>query len=385
MCHVSRLRDHAQVKTQDNQRQSSKTNYSILISFKMHNPKFNLPFFALLILLFVNAPLCFGQGDSVYQFREGGGNKKISGSITGVTPLAVTIKTSSGPTEVPASKINKLVFKDQPNGIAKARTRIESGRFDDAIEELEKISGSNPPFVQQEIDFLKAFATSEVALRAGTITAAEAGKAMFGFTQKNANSHHFYEATEILGKLFFAVGKADSAEKEFAKLTSSQWPELVLDGHFYRGEMLNELQKPSEAGAAYDAILSAPANDDLTQSYKLIAKCQKAKSQGLAGNTEEAIKVIEQVIKVENPENTRLFAYAYNALGACHLKAGNIKEAATAYLHTELLFASEQEPHAEALYQLALIWPKLDQTDRASRAREGLKSRYRNSYWATKL
>ncbi len=336
-------------------------------------------------MLCASATMCFGQGDSVYQFRAGGGNKKISGSITGVTAQGVTIKTSSGPKEIAASEINKLVFKDEPKEINKARTRIESGRFDDAIEELEKISGSNPAFVQQEIDYLKAFATSEVALRAGTITAAEAGKVMFGFTQKNSNSHHFYNATKILGQLFFAVGQTDNAEKQFTKLTASQWPELVLDGHFYRGEMLNELQKPAEAEASYDAILASPANDDLTQSYKLIAQCQKAKSQGLAGNTAEAIKVIEQIIKVENPENTRLFAYAYNALGACHLKAGNLKEAATAYLHTELLFAAEKEPHAEALYRLALIWPDLDQTDRASRAREGLKSRYRNSYWATKL
>ncbi len=67
------------------------------------------------------------------------------------------------------------------------------------------------------------------------------------------------------------------------------------------------------------------------------------------------------------------------------MQEGNLKEAATAFLHTELLFAQEIEPQAEALYQLALIWPKLNQTDRASRAREGLKSRYRNSYWANKL
>ena len=92
-----------------------------------------------------------------------------------------------------------------------------------------------------------------------------------------------------------------------------------------------------------------------------------------------------EIIKSENPDNTQLFAYAYNALGTCHLQNKNLKEARTAFLHTELLFSKESEAMAEALYNLSLIWPDLGNNDRAIKARESLKNSFRNSYWARKL
>ena len=91
------------------------------------------------------------------------------------------------------------------------------------------------------------------------------------------------------------------------------------------------------------------------------------------------------MIKTENSDDKLLFAHIYNALGAAYEKAGKFKEASRAYLHTDLLFASVLEAHAESLYHLAILWPKLEQTDRAARARDTLKARYRNSYWAGKL
>ena len=342
---------------------------------------------ALILFTFSNLAPTFGWQDAVYRYRAGGGNSKISGKVTGMTPLGVTVESSSGAKEIAASAINKIDFDSAPVEISRARDRIEGKRFVDALAELEKITNPiNAPLVQQEIDYLKAYSTAEISLDSGAVTAQEAGKLMSAFVEKNKQSIHFYPASEILGKLLFAVGRTDLAEKQFAELTNSQWTELVLRGHFYRGEMLNQLEKYDEALAAYKAILAMPANDDATQQYKLLAKCQIAKTNALAGKPPaESIAAINEIIKNENPANAELFAYAYNALGTCQLKADNLKEAATAFLHTELLFAQESEPQAEALYQLALIWPKLDQTDRASRAREGLKSRYRNSYWASKL
>ena len=105
----------------------------------------------------------------------------------------------------------------------------------------------------------------------------------------------------------------------------------------------------------------------------------------MQGDVANARPIVDKIIADENADNTRLFAYAYNALGQCHLQAKEFKPAALAFLHTELLFPSEADPHAEALYNLAMIWPKLEQTDRANRARAMLKSRYRNTIWAPKL
>ncbi len=153
-----------------------------------------------------------------------------------------------------------------------------------------KITDStNSPLIQQEIDYLKASSTAEIALGSGTISAQDAGKLMSEFVEKNKQSVHYYPASELLGKLFFAVGRADLAEKQFAELINSQWSELVLRGYFYRGEMLNLLGKHDEAQAAFEAILAMTANDDATQQYKLLAKCQVAKTNALAGNPGESI------------------------------------------------------------------------------------------------
>lgn len=320
--------------------------------------------------------------DAVYKYREGGGNSKVSGKIESITPDGVTVDGD----QIPASQIKKLVFRNEPSEISRARDQMDAGRFSDCLEELKKIKESNiSRKIQQEIDFLNAYSTAQISLRGGSIAPVNAGKVVGQFLKDHSNSCHLYPALEQYGKLLWAFGKPDLAANEFAKLTNSTWPEYVLKGHFYRGQILSELGQHGEAVKAFDAILATESNDDTTQSYQLLAKCEKARAVGLAGDPNAARNTIEGIIRDESPENKRLFAYLYNALGAVFEKSGQMKEAARAYLHTELLFATEPEPHAEALYRLALIWPKLEETDRANRARDTLKSRYRNSYWAGKL
>ena len=158
-----------------------------------------------------------------------------------------------------------------------------------------------------------------------------------------------------------------------------------MKGHFLTGQMLNQLGKHAEAKASFEAIIALEDNSPTTLTYKLLAKSEQARSMGLGGDTDAAIKANEEIIRIENSDNKRLFAHLYNSLGTLYLKAGKLKEAARAFMHTELLFASEMEPHSEALYNLAQIWPKLEQTDRANLARETLRTRYSNSYWAGKL
>ena len=334
------------------------------------------------VLLSCLLSLAADAQDAVFKFKAGGGNSKDSGRITEISPEGVTIDGEL----VPAESIKKVVFSKEPSEIGRARDQMEAGRFADCLEELDKIGDTTlSKRIRQEIDFLRAYSTSQIALRIGTITPQAAGKEVGTFIQEHGDSYHLYPMVEQYGKLIWAFGKPDLAVAEFEKLANCSWLEYRLKGDFYRGQALLELGKYAEAQAAFDAILATQSNDDISQAFRLYAKCEKARAIGLAGNTDEARKTIEEIIRDENPDNKRLFAYLYNALGSVYEKSGQIKEAARAYLHTELLFATESEPHAEALYRLALIWPQLEQTDRANRARDTLKSRYRNSYWAGKL
>lgn len=337
------------------------------------------------VSLFVGfANLASSQGllaqDGVYQFKASGGNSKTSGKITEISPDGVMIAGKL----VPASKIARVSFSREPSDINRARDQMETGRFSDAIESLGKIDVTKlTPQMKAEVDFIRAFSMSQSSLRGGGTTPQEAGAVVTAFIDEHPTSWHLHPAVEQLGKLYFAIDRTDLAIGQFAKLTKSSWPRYRLNGSLQLGMLT--MDKAAEANSAFDSILNSNSNDDVTQLYKLLAKCQKARLAGIDGDSATSLSELNEMIATENSDNKLLFAHLYNALGAVHQKNSNWKEARTAYLHTDLLFATESELHAEALFHLSKIWAKLEETDRAAAARDTLKSRYRNSYWAGKL
>lgn len=342
---------------------------------------------SLMLCLLIVGPSLYGQSqDSIQLIRSSGGGRTLNGKITGLAPGNVRIQTGQESRDIHPSQINRISFQNQPLEIDRARNQMNSGRFDDALEELQNISDSiGREEIKQEIAFLKARAAAEISLRGGGVSSQEAGRAVADFLRDFPESHHFYPATELQGQLLFAIGRFDLAETEFAKLGDSQWQEYIIRGWFQQAESLIQQKNPDQAAAALRQILDDPNTDDLTQNYKLLAKARLALTVAMQGRAGEAIQSLEEIIKVENADNAKLFAYAYNSLGSVYLQQDKIKEAMMAFLHTELLYPNESDPHAEALYQLALIWPKLDQNERANRARNTLKTRYRNSLWASRL
>ena len=336
--------------------------------------------FAIFAICSLPASLAQAQ-DALYRLRDNGRASKVNGRITEVTADGVTING----TKVPSSLIQKVSYGKEPLEVGRARDQMESGRYSDAIEELKKITANVGPNIKQEIDFIRAYATAQISLRGGSVTPKTAASAVKRFIDSNPNSFHLVPAKDQFARLAFAAGLPQAAEAQFKKLQSSQWLEYKLKGHFHAGQMQVQLGKLDQAESSFKAIGGVESNDNISQTYKLLAQCELAKIAGLKGNADAAQKQLEEIIKKENSDNKKLFAHLYNALGAVHLKAGRLKQAARAYLHTELLFASEAEAHAEAVYNLALIWPQLEDTDRANRARDLLKQRYRNSFWASKL
>ena len=327
------------------------------------------------------------SNDSIFlKSNANGGSSVRRGRISQTSPNGVTIQVKGKAEEIPSQKIKKISYAGEPRQLGTARGRIETGRYDDGLTELAKISGTvDSDFIQSEIDFLKAFCQAQKSLKGGDVTAQQAGIAIRNFTQKYPDSYHFYPATDLLGKLLVAIGKPEFAEKEFAKISRSQWPAMTIKGFFERGNALLLTGNLETAKQCFESIATIDANDDESQQFKMVAQCQLAKIMALSGQLDSGQAIVEKIIKDENPDNAMLFAYAYNALGTCYLQAQQPKPAAIAFLHTELLYSNELSPHAEALYNLAKIWPVLEETDRANRARQALKSRYRNTYWALQL
>jgi hypothetical protein len=100
------------------------------------------------------------------------------------------------------------------------------------------------------------------------------------------------------------------------------------------------------------------------------------------GKLDEAVGMIEKIIKDADPEEKELHARAYNALGSCYERAKKTKDALLAYLHVDVLYNSVPEAHAEALARLAPLWQAVGQEAHAREARETLEQRYAGSRWA---
>jgi tetratricopeptide (TPR) repeat protein len=101
------------------------------------------------------------------------------------------------------------------------------------------------------------------------------------------------------------------------------------------------------------------------------------------GKAEEGLALLQDLINKNDPQDVPLFARTYNALGKCHQKLNKPKDAVLAYLHTDVLFYTDADAHAEALYNLSKLWGDVNKQDRAVAARATLKERYAGTVWAT--
>lgn len=348
--------------------------------------KTNSIFLCGLMVVAVTASSAIAQNDSLYRIRKSGKSSKQTGKIQEISALSVTFNGRNGPEKIPVWQIEKLAAGNEPSEVRKARDRIEASRFEEAVELLDKVKLGGNPITDAEVGFYRALAKSRMAFSGGSVSAVDAGGEMGKFIEANGKSHHIVPATEMMGRLAMAAGKLDYAKQQFGNLTKSGWPEYVAKGYFMSGEVLMRQKEYPQAVAAFDQLIALPGNDDLTQHYRRLAKCQKAKAEAMSGaDVSASIKALEAIIKQENPDDRELFAYAYNALGSCHLKANDQAEALEKFLLTHLVYATESAPHAEAVYQLADIWTTQKQTDRASEVKQILNSRYRNTWWSSQL
>lgn len=324
--------------------------------------------------------------DTVYLNRGTGRSSRVTGKIIEFMPGFVVVQSGNKRNELAESTIRKIQFGAEPSQLSRARDRMEDGRYDDCLATLEKIEDApKSQLIQHEIDYLKAYSNAQIALRGGEVTAKSAGGGINTFVRTYGDSYKIYDAREVLGKLLLAVGKADLAELEFAKLAKSPAVEDQLSGLFNQGQTQLMLDKFEAAKASFETILAIDSNDEVTQQMQTVARCQLLRIQGMTGDTAAALAEIQAIVKKENSTNEQLFAHLYNAMGACHEKMGDNKKAAISFLKTQLLFKSQADAHAEALYRLSVLWPKLKDTERANSARTIIKTSYRNSYWATKL
>ncbi len=312
---------------------------------------------------------------------------QLTGTIENITRTEVEISRRAGDsTKVPVNEIEFIQYDGEDPKLAVARRAAIDGRHADAVSMLNEIAQAQQsrPEVAQEIEYYQAFCAARVAA-AGGGDAGAAGRALRDYVQKNPQSHHYYPAHELLGDLLVALQRYDDALTYYSEVAEAPWPDYKMRAGIAKGRSLRTQKKHDEALAEYEAVLAldAPGDDPLAEQQRLAASLGKAACLAELQQFEEAIGMVEEVIKnTPSAEAAEIHAQAYTTLGNCYRQAGRPKDALLAFLHVDLLYQGDPAAHAEALANLADLWSELGERQRAQQASQQLQELYANSPWA---
>jgi tetratricopeptide (TPR) repeat protein len=339
---------------------------------------------AALVIAGCSVLVAHGQAlDSVYSIKGGVPSK---GTVTdAMTKDNVTLDMAGVPRVFPINEISRITYGDEPSELTNARNSVIAKNYGAAIEELKKIPQGAliRAQMQQDASYYMALCQLKLAmLEGGDRKKAEAD--MVNFVRTSPNSYHFYEAAEHLGDLAASSGNYEQAVKYYNPISAAPFPELQMRANNAAAKALVAQKNFPEALKRYEAVLSSDLTNAEASSQKMLATVGKAQCLGETGKPDEGVKMLEDIIAKNDPQDAKLFARTYNALGSCHLKAGRDKDALLAYLHTDVLFYSDADAHAEALYHLVKLWNGMNKADRATAARGTLKDRYAGSVWNSK-
>jgi tetratricopeptide (TPR) repeat protein len=311
--------------------------------------------------------------------------ERVTATVVSSTPRALTVEDRAGARqEIPVETILDVQFDDEPQELRTARNFLGRGRPGDAVAEIEKLVADTTlelmPLVQEELEFVRAAARSELALR-GSGSIPEAGKEANDFLRNHPQSLHTYRMIERVGDLLAAAGDNAKAGTYYARLADGP-PAIRIRAAAARGRMQAAGGDHAAAVTAFEEAEAIEADDAASLEQKREASLGRARSLGELGRGDEAVEVVDRIFDGADPADVTLLAAAYNALGDAHRGAGRLQDAIIAYLTVDLVYNASPEAHAEALSKLALAWEQVGQLERAREARGTLQQQYPQSRWA---
>jgi tetratricopeptide (TPR) repeat protein len=302
----------------------------------------------------------------------------------GMTRDQVTLEATGRTQQISVNDIVRITFKEEPAELNAARVSILQRNYNQAVTDLKKIDVQRitREFIKQDVEFYKALCQARLAMTEGGDKTA-AIEAMRRFAASAPQSYHFYEAAEVLGDLAMASGKYADAARYYGPIANAPWTEYQMKANIALGRALVGDKKFDEALDKFKVVVTSELTTPEALKQKNLAAVGQSVALAETGKADEAIKQLQELIRKNDPQDAVLFARAYNALGRCYLKQNKPKDALLALLHTDVLFYSDADAHAEALYHLSKLWNEVNKSDRALAARTTLRERYAGSVWAT--
>jgi tetratricopeptide (TPR) repeat protein len=315
--------------------------------------------------------------------------KPTRGDIQAVTRDDVTIKSGiAAPVKISANEIIDVRWTGEPANLNIARGFEANGNLDGAItsyEECAKDKNATKKEVKTDIAFLIARATARKALEVEPATLDAAVATMDSFVKNNKTSFRYFAAVSMLGELQLAKKDYVSAETTFSQLATAPWADYKMAAQIAKGRLALARNDLDSALTSYEAVLSQSPTNPAEISRRNEALLGKASVQIAKKDAPSALTAIAQAIKSASPEDSSVQAQAYVLKGNALKGQGKTKEAILAYLHVPVLFEKEATLNAEALYNLTVLWPQVDQPQRGAQASADLQANYPNSTWTKKL
>lgn len=326
------------------------------------------------------APLAAQLQDQIYLYgRTEAQYLKVI--IDEISPTIVTYRYNGVSQEKSVNEIKKIKFADEPSRLNSIRLNILDKMYDQAQVSLDMINISDQGnlWVRQDILFL-------TALLASRKDKTEGGRLLNDFIENQKNSYRYYEAVELFGNLAASVGAFDKAAESFREVGKAPWPEYKNRAAVLEAGALVGSGDHAAALTRYEGVAALDPSNEQMRTLIAHALAGKARCLGATGKADQGLVLAEKIIKDNDPKTRqKVMAQAYNAQGACYLAQKRPKDALIAYLHTSELFYQDRDTHAEALYQLSMLWEVVKKSGEANRVRDLLRERYGDSVWAKKL
>lgn len=338
---------------------------------------------AVLISLSTGAVAWCQSRDRVFLSK---GGAAPAGGIKERTKDQVVIETSGGRTQnYPTNDIVRIVYEGEPVQLSRAKDSISQGQFEQGAKELGEVAvgALATEDMKEDYFFYKFYLEGALAL-AGRGNPDTASTNLKQWAAKYRNSHNFYKAAELLGDLAIAGGTPDKATSFYAVLAASNFPDLKLKGNYLQGRSLMLSGKFGEAVEKLTSVAQEKVADPALLKIQKLASVSAIRCEAATGDAAAAIQKLEAMVDQGDSTDAVLYSELYNALGSIFLGQNSDYEALLSYLKTDLLYSTQSDQHAEALYNLAKLWEKVGEPLKATDAKSRLAKLYPTSSWLGK-
>jgi tetratricopeptide (TPR) repeat protein len=309
----------------------------------------------------------------------------VTGKIVEKNRDRVVVEVRGNNQNFPTNEILRVLFEGEPPTLSRTKDLVAQGQIDQAAEEFKKIDGASLPSedMKQDYQYLRGYLAGAFALR-GKGDPKNALTLLSNWVKDNPQSYLFYNVAEMMGDLAVAGGVPDQAARYYGGLAAAPFPEAKTKGSFLQGRALMAQKQNAEAKSKFQAVMEAKVSDPISLKFQKMARIGVIQCDATEGKANEAIGELEKMVDEGDSTDAELFAELFNTLGTLLASAGRNDEAILSYLKTDLLYGSQSEQHAQALYQLTQLWTKVGDNQRAADSKQKLEKLYPTSPWVKK-